>query len=145
MRHPELGFAARETAPGQYKFQAVIFVASRNGNDMTKTFNPHDRLLNEAETRELGYATERIKAKAREQRISLPQYDWRHHAISWQEVYGEEMSVTTQEPEYSDLPEETFDEFQIKHQWDMLTEENAALLRQVFPNLASESPEPPQP
>jgi hypothetical protein len=51
------------------------------------------------------------------------------------------MSVTTQEPEYSDLPEETFDEFQMKHQWDMLTEENEALLREVFPNLPPEAPE----
>jgi hypothetical protein len=51
------------------------------------------------------------------------------------------MRVTTEEPEYSDLPEETFDEFQMKHQWDMLTEENAALLREVFPDLTPEPPE----
>jgi hypothetical protein len=36
------------------------------------------------------------------------------------------------------------DEFQMKHQWDMLTEENAALLREVYPNLTPEIPEPPQ-
>src|SRR5690348_12140590 len=101
MRRPELGFAARETAPGTYTFQAVVFVASRNGTDMTKTFNPHDKLLSEQETRELGYDTGRIIEKARNQRISLPQYDWRHSAISWQELYGEESSATTQEPEYS--------------------------------------------
>src|SRR5690348_2821949 len=145
MRRPELGFAARETAPGAYKFQTVVFVASRNGEQMTKTFHPHDKLLSEQETRELGYATSRIIEKARTQRLSLPQYDWRHSAISWQEVYGEGTSATTQAPEYSDLPEETFDEFQMKHQWDMLTEDNAALLREVYPNLQQESPEPPQP
>ena len=133
MRRPELGFAARETTPGQYTFQAVIFVASRNGEEMTKTFNPHDRLLSEQETRELGYDTDRIIEKAKTQRISLPEFHWRHYAISWQDVYGEERSVTTAEPEYQDLPEETFDEFQMKHHWDMLTEENATLLREVYP------------
>ena len=30
----------------------------------------------------------------------------------------------------------------MKHQWDMLTEENEALLREVYPNLMPESPEP---
>jgi hypothetical protein len=60
MRRPELGFAARETAPGKFTFQAVVHVASRNGEQMMKTFNPHDRLLSEQETRELGYNTERI-------------------------------------------------------------------------------------
>ena len=87
MRHPELGFAARETAPNTYTFQAVIFVASRNGETMTKTFNPHDRLLNEQEARELGYNTERIVGKARRQRISLPQFEWRHHTISYQDLW----------------------------------------------------------
>jgi len=57
MRRAELGFAAREIAPGTYKFQAVVFVASRNGRDMTKTFDPHARLLDEQETREVGYIT----------------------------------------------------------------------------------------
>src|ERR1700687_3020450 len=127
MRSPELGFAARETTPGQYKFQAVVFVASRTGTDMTKTFDPHATLLSEKETRELGYDTGRIIEKARRQRISLPQFEWRHYAISWQDVYGEDTSVTTEAPEYNDLPEETFDEFQMKHHWDMLTEENHAL------------------
>jgi hypothetical protein len=48
------------------------------------------------------------------------------------------VSFTTEAPEYSDLPEETFDEFQMKHHWDMLTEENAALLREVYPALTPE-------
>jgi hypothetical protein len=87
MRKPELGFAARETAPGTFKFQAVIFVASRNGEQMMKTYKPHDRLLSEQETRELGYNTERIVGKARRQRISLPQFEWRHHVITWQDLW----------------------------------------------------------
>jgi hypothetical protein len=86
MRRPELGFAARETAPGANKFQLVIFVASRNGEQMMKTYNPHDRLLSEQETREQGYNTSRLIEKARRQRISLPQYEWRHYAISWQDL-----------------------------------------------------------
>ena len=110
MRRPELGFAARETTPGQYKFQAVIFVASRNGKDMTKTFDPHARLLSEGETKELGYDTDRIIEKARRQRISLPQFDWRHYAISWQDVYGEEMSSGGKEPEPSREPQ-VYNEF----------------------------------
>src|SRR5690242_12544614 len=45
MRKPELGFAARETAQGTYKFQAVVYTASRNGEAMTKTLDPHGKLL----------------------------------------------------------------------------------------------------
>ena len=87
MRRPELGFAARETAAGVYKFQAVVHVAARNGEQMMKTYNPHDRLLSEQETRELGYNTERIVGKARRQRIRLPQFEWRHYAIAWQDLW----------------------------------------------------------
>jgi len=87
MRKPELGFKAVETAPGAYKFQAVVFVASRNGRDMTKTFDPHARLLDEQETRELGYNTTSLIERARRQRISLPEFQWRHHAIAWQDLW----------------------------------------------------------
>src|SRR5437870_5203313 len=62
---PELGFAARETAPGVYKFQEVLYVTSRNGEQMMKTYNPHDRLLSEQETQQLGYNTKRLIEKAR--------------------------------------------------------------------------------
>ncbi len=47
MNTPEYGYAARETAPGAYKFQAVVYVASRSGEVMTKTVDPHARLLTE--------------------------------------------------------------------------------------------------
>jgi hypothetical protein len=87
MREPELGFAARETAPGAYKFQAVIFTASRSGEPMPKTFDPHARLLDEQEVRQLGYDTIRLIEQAREQRIGLPCFAWRHHAISYQDLW----------------------------------------------------------
>ena len=87
MRRPELGFAARETAPGAYKFQAVVFVAARNGQDMTKTFDPHARLLSERETKELGYDTSQLIERARRQRVGLPCFEWRHHAISYQDLW----------------------------------------------------------
>jgi hypothetical protein len=87
MRRPELGFAARETAPGRYKFQAVIFVASRNGRDMTKTFDPHARLLDEQEVEQLGYNTTGLIERTRRQRISLPEFQWRHRAIAWGDLW----------------------------------------------------------
>jgi hypothetical protein len=120
MRRPELGFAARETAFDTYKFQLVVYTASRNGQDMTKTFDPHARLLSEQETKQLGYDTDQLIYRSLAQRVS----------------------VTTKAPEYSDLPKETFDEFQMKHQWDMLTEDNEALLRDVFPELMPETHQP---
>ena len=86
-RRPQLGFAARETAAGIYKFQAVVHVAARNGQDMTKTLDPHDRLLSEQETHQLGYDTTRLVERARKQRVGLPCFEWRHHAISWQDVW----------------------------------------------------------
>jgi hypothetical protein len=86
-RQPELAYAARETAPGAYKFQAVVNVGSRNGEQMIKTFDPHARLLTEQETRQLGHDTIRLVANAREQRIGLPQFQWRHHTISWQDLW----------------------------------------------------------
>ena len=87
MRKPDVGFAARETAPGTYKFQAVVFVASRNGRDMTKTFDPCARLLDEQETRQLGYDTTRLIERTRRQRISLPEFQWRHHALAWTDLW----------------------------------------------------------
>ena len=87
MRRPELGFKAVETAPGAYKFQAVIYVAARNGTDMMKTFDPHGRLLTEQETTDLGYDTTRLIERARRQRISLPEFQWRHHAIAWTDLW----------------------------------------------------------
>jgi hypothetical protein len=75
MNTPEYGYAARETAPGAYMFQAVVYVAARNGQEMTKTVDPHARLLTEQETRQLGYDTMRLIAKAQEQRIGLPCFD----------------------------------------------------------------------
>ena len=87
MRRPELGFVARETAPGAYKFQFVVYVASRNGDGMTKTFDPHAKLLSEQKTKQLGFDTNLLIERARRQRISLPQYEWRHHAISWQDLW----------------------------------------------------------
>lgn len=87
MRKPQLGFTARETAPGTYKFQAVIYTASRSGQAMTKTFDPHVRLLNEQETKQLGYDTDRLIWQARKERISLPCSEWRHQAISYQDLW----------------------------------------------------------
>ena len=87
MRRPEVGYAARETSLGIYKFQKVVYVASRNGQEMTKTLDPHARLLSEQETRKHGYDTTRLVEQARRQRISLPQFQWRHHAISWQDLW----------------------------------------------------------
>lgn len=87
MRQPTLGFAARETAPGSYKFQAVVFTTSRTGEPMAKTFDPRARLLTEQETRQLGYDTTRLVERARKQRIGLPAFAWRHHAISWQDLW----------------------------------------------------------
>jgi hypothetical protein len=87
MRKPELGFTARETAPGAYQFQAVIYTASRTGEPMPKTLNPHDRLLDEQEVRQLGYDTIRLIKIAQEQRAGLPEYQWRYHAINWQDLW----------------------------------------------------------
>jgi len=87
MNTPEYGYAARETAPGAYKFQAVVYVASRSGEAMTKTVDPHARLLTEQETRQLGYDTIRLVAAAQAQRIGLPCFDWRHHTIAWQDLW----------------------------------------------------------
>lgn len=86
-RQPTLGFAARETAPGAYKFQAVVHVASRTGEAMTKTFDPHARLLTEQETRQLGYDTVRLVEAAQEQRVGLPCYQWRYHTVAWQDLW----------------------------------------------------------
>lgn len=86
-RQPTLGFTARETALGAYKFQAVIYVAARNGEAMIKTFDPHGRLLNEQETKQLGYDTTRLVRRAREQRVGLPCFEWRHHTISYQDLW----------------------------------------------------------
>ena len=99
MRKSELGFAARETELGAYKFQAVVLVASRNGEAMTKTLNPHGKLLSEQETKQLGYDTERIIDKARSQRkLPSSQSSWRRSLlervqrgegsiISWQDLW----------------------------------------------------------
>jgi hypothetical protein len=86
-QQPEVGYAARETAPGAYIFQEVVFVAARNGQEMTKTVDPHARLLTEPEVRQLGYDTIRLVAAAQKQRISLPCFEWRHHAIAWQDLW----------------------------------------------------------
>jgi hypothetical protein len=87
VRRPELGFAARETAPGTYKFQAVVFVAARNGKDMVKTLDPHAKLLTEQQTAQLGYDTTRLVKRARKQRISSPSFEWRHHTIVWKDLW----------------------------------------------------------
>ena len=87
MNKPQLGFAARETAPGMYKFQTVVYTASRNGEAMTKTLNPHERLLSEQETQQLGYDTKQLIEQAKRQRIGLPCFQWRHHTISWQDLW----------------------------------------------------------
>jgi hypothetical protein len=87
MRKPELGFAARETASGAYQFQAVVYVASRSSESMTKTFDPHARLLDEQETQRLGYDTKRLIEQAKRQRVGLPCFEWRHHTISWQDLW----------------------------------------------------------
>ncbi len=71
-KQPTLGFAARETAPGAYKFQAVVFVASRNGENMTKTMYPHAHLLPESRVAGLGYATRSIIEKVQAQRETVP-------------------------------------------------------------------------
>ena len=84
---PGLGFAARETAPGVYTFQEVMYVSSRNGEFMTKTLDPHDRLLTEQETKQLGYDTTRLIEQAQAQRTGSRRFDWRHHAIPWQDVW----------------------------------------------------------
>jgi len=87
MRKPELGFAARETAQGTYKFQAVVYTASRNGEAMTKTLDPHGKLLSEQETRQLGYDTNRLVERAKRERVGLPCFQWRHHTISFQDLW----------------------------------------------------------
>jgi hypothetical protein len=65
MRKPELGFAARETSPGNYKFQGVVYTATRTGEPMAKTLDPLASLLDEQETQRLGYDTKRLVEKAR--------------------------------------------------------------------------------
>lgn len=98
MRRPELGFAARETALGEYKFQVVVFVASRNGKPMTKTLDPHGKLVENI--KQYGYDAERVIEKARSQRVQLPssQSSWRRSLlerakrgegsiISWQDLW----------------------------------------------------------
>jgi len=87
MSKPTLGFAARETAPGIYKFQAVIFTATRTGEPMAKTFDPDARLLTEQETRQLGYDTLRLVEKAQAQRVGLPGFEWRYHTVAWQDLW----------------------------------------------------------
>ena len=87
-RQATLGYAARETAPGAYTFQAVIHVASRNGEGMMKTLDPHGRLLSEQEVQQQGYDTSRLIAQTRRQRIGLPQFQWRHHVIAWSDLFS---------------------------------------------------------
>ena len=82
MRRPEGGFAARETSLGIYKFQAVVYVAARNGQDMTKTLDPHARLLSEQETKQLGYDTQQLVERTKLRRVSN-----RPNIISWQDLW----------------------------------------------------------
>jgi|SRR6266566_5822195 len=95
MGKPQVGFAARETAAGTYKFQAVVYVAARNGGEMTKTLDPHAKLLTGQQTAQLGYDTTRLVDKARKQRIGLPQFEWRHHAISYQDLWEQPTRTDT--------------------------------------------------
>ncbi len=87
MKKPQLGFAARETASGIHKFQVVVYTASRNGEAMTKTYDPHGRLLSEQETKRLGYDTKWLIEQARQKRTGLPYFEWRHNAISYQDLW----------------------------------------------------------
>ncbi len=82
MRRPEVGFAARETSLGIYKFQAVVYVAARNGQDMTKTLDPHARLLSEQETKQLGYDTQQLVERTKLRRVSN-----RPNIIYWQDLW----------------------------------------------------------
>src|SRR5947209_1857688 len=71
-RQPELSFAARETAPGTYKFQGVIIYPSRSGSSMTRTLFPHAHLLSEQKVSQLGYDTRALIEKHQAQRVTLP-------------------------------------------------------------------------
>lgn len=89
VREPTFGYAAREVAPGTFKFQAVEFVTTRNGTQMMKTHDPHEPLLTEQEMLQQGYDTMQLIDQARKQRIGLPQYQWRYHAIAWKDLWEE--------------------------------------------------------
>jgi hypothetical protein len=82
MRRPEVGFAARETSLGIYKFQAVMYVAARNGQDMTKTLEPHAKLLSEQETKQHGFDTKQLVERTKQRRVSN-----RPNIISWQDLW----------------------------------------------------------
>lgn len=82
MRRPEGGYAARETSLGIDKFQAVVYVAARNGQEMTKTLDSHAKLFSEQETKQRGYDTKQLIECTKQRRVSN-----RANIISWQDVW----------------------------------------------------------
>ena len=71
MRKPDIGFAPREVAAGDYTFQAVIRTASRTGSDQVKTLYPHAHLLPEQKVASLGYETRSMIEQAQAQRVTV--------------------------------------------------------------------------
>jgi len=72
MRKPDFGFAARETALGTYKFQAVIHYPSQTGQPMMRTAFPHAHLLSEQKVERLGYDTRGMIEQAQALRVAQP-------------------------------------------------------------------------